>query len=129
MSAVHASQFRNRKETRWKQSPGLALGALVSKLVTVIKSFGKDNNIVFTQIVVWLAGFVVAWVASQSNLGGGIVFSGMALKDMNIADLLLAGTALGSSFSVVYDFKKARDNSDNAAEPALIPSLSNKAGA
>lgn len=104
----------------------LALGALVSKIVTVVKSIGKDWNMVLTQVVVWVAGVAVSWLAAQSHLGGGIVFSGLALEKMNFADLVLAGTALGSTFSVVYDFKKARDDSDNAAEPALAPSLSGK---
>jgi hypothetical protein len=41
---------------------------------------------------------------------------------LNFADQVYVGLCLGGLGSFAYDFKKARDNSDTSAEPALMSS-------
>lgn len=101
----------------------LTLTALVVKIVSVIKSIGKDNNMVATQVVTWVVGVAVLGLASQADITRAIViFQGApVLGDLNFASLVLAGMSLASTGSFAYDYKKARDSTDSAAEPALLP--------
>lgn len=100
----------------------LTLAALVIKIVTVIKSIGKDNNMVLTQLVVWVVGIAVLILAANAEITEGIVvFNGAPpLGDLDFGSIVLAGLALGSTGSFAYDYKKARDSSDSATEPALL---------
>lgn len=99
----------------------LTLAALVIKVTTVVKAIGKDNNMVFTQLVVWVVGTAVLFLASHSDISKGIVvFDGAkALGDLDAGSLILAGLALGSTGAFAYDVKKAVDGSDSATEPSL----------
>lgn len=99
------------------------MAALIGKIITVIKSIGKDWNMAGTQVAVWGAGWVVAAVAAHTSWASTIVIQNIALGNMNAADLFFLGAALGSSISVVRDAIKARDNNDTAAEPALFVGL------
>lgn len=101
----------------------LTLAALVIKIVSVIKAIGKNNNLVLTQVVVWVVGIGVLLLAANSGLTAGIsIFTGAPpLGDLDIGSVVLAGLALGSTGSFAYDYKKARDNADSAVEPALVP--------
>lgn len=97
-----------------------ALAALAVKVMTVVKSIGKDNNKALTQVLTWLVGFGVLAVGAHAQVTEGIVVLGTTrLGDLDVASLFLAGTALGSVGSVGYDFTKAVDNTQTAAEPSL----------
>lgn len=98
----------------------LTLAATVIKIVSVVKAVGKDSNFVLTQVVTWWVGIIVLFLAAFSDLGGGIEVFGSELQDFDALSLVLAGLALGSTGSFAYDYKKARDNSDTAAEPPLV---------
>jgi hypothetical protein len=98
------------------------LAALVVKVTSVLKylSAGKTREAI-TQLIPWLAGVVTVMVAAQANVSEGlVVFGELALGQLNVWSQILAGLALGSGGSLVYDFKKAVDNSDSAAEPPLL---------
>lgn len=96
------------------------LAALVGKAMTVIKAIGKDWNMVITQVGVWVLGWLVALLAAHSTWGSELVIQNVSLGNMNAADLGFLGLAIGSGISQVYDFKKARDNTDTASEPPLL---------
>lgn len=104
------------------------LAALVIKLVTVIKAVGKDNNMVLTQVITWVVGILVLFLAANAQLTEHIViFTGApVLGDMDAASIILAGLALGSTGSFAYDIKKSIDGQDSATEPALLPAASTK---
>lgn len=97
-----------------------ALAALVVKVVSVVKSLGKDNNAVLTQVLTWGVGVAALLLAGHSHFGHDIAFSGINASSMNFADAVLAGMSLSSVGSFAYDVKKAVDNTDSASEPALL---------
>lgn len=101
---------------------GLAFA--VNKTVSVIKSFGKDTNAVVTQVLVWVLGTAAIWLAGQASITENLVIDGLgienALGQLDIASVVLAGWILGSTGSFIFDFKKAVDGSDSAAEPKLL---------
>lgn len=96
------------------------LAALVGKVVTVLKAVGKDWNMVGTQVAVWAVGIAVVALGAHTSWAGTIVIQNIGLGDMNAADLVFLGLGLGAGISQVYDFKKARDNTDTASEPPLL---------
>lgn len=59
------------------------------------------------------------------GVGIGVTFlvqaSGRAFADSNAADIVLVGFAATSVLRATYEFKKAIDSSDSAAEPKLVP--------
>lgn len=101
----------------------LALAALVIKITSVIKSIGKDNNMVVTQLVVWVVGIIVLFLGAEAEITETLIIPGLTatpLGDMDTASIILAGFILGSSGAFAYDVKKAIDGSDSATEPALL---------
>lgn len=111
----------------------LVIGALVPALVLKFTDFlkgltNRDWNKVVTQLVTWGGATLALFLAGATQWAGDIVIVGtQKLADYNFADTLLAGTAIGSVGSVVFDLKKAFDNTDSAAEPPLVPPSSKKA--
>jgi hypothetical protein len=99
-----------------------ALAALVLKVTSLIKylTAGMIREAV-TTLVPWVAAFGVLVLAGQADATAALVLPGMktVIGDMDIASLLLAAPVLGASASVVFDFKKAIDGTDSAAEPKL----------
>lgn len=96
------------------------LAALVGKVMTVLKAIGKDWNMVWTQVAVWVIGVAVVCLGVHTTWAGTIVIQDVALWNMNLADQIFLGIAVGSGISQLYDFKKARDNGDTAVEPPLL---------
>lgn len=98
----------------------VALAALAVKVVTVIKSIGKDNNKALTQVVTWLVGFGVMLLGAHAQVTSDLVVLGSyRLGDLDVGSLFLAGTALSSVGSFGYDGLKAVDNTQTAADPPL----------
>lgn len=99
------------------------LASLVIKAMTVVKAFGKDWNVVLTQVGVWVVGIFVLWLASQAGVFSGFTpfAAGGPIGSYDFASIVLAGLVLGSSGAFAYDVKKAVDNTDSASEPKLIP--------
>lgn len=100
----------------------VALAALAVKIVTVIKSVGKDNNKAITQVVTWAVGFGVMVLGAHAHVTADLVVLGSyRLGDLDVGSLFLAGTALSSVGSFAYDTTKALDNTQTAADPSLLP--------
>lgn len=103
--------------------PLAAAIALAWKLVDFVKFVrARDTNGIVTQLAVWVAGVVVVFLLAATDFADGIAIGDKALGSMNAASLLFIGLGfVGSSASVIYDFKRARDNTDTAATPMLVP--------
>jgi hypothetical protein len=97
------------------------LAALVVKFTSVLKYLSsRAFREAATQVIPWVAGVLAVVLAAQADVSEGfIVWGQQALGDLDFWSQVLAGIALGSGGSVVYDFKKAVDGTDSASEPPL----------
>lgn len=99
---------------------GLALA--INKTVSVLKALSnRDTRTFFTQLLVWVVGFAGLWLAANSDLMGHLVIEGFEdpLEALDIASLVLLAWILGGTGSFLYDFRKAIDSTDSAAETRL----------
>ncbi len=100
------------------------LAALVIKIVTVVKAFGKDWNKVLTQAVTWAVGIFVVWLGGEADVTAGLMlWDDVSLAALDGASIVLVGIQIASLGSFGYDVKKAVDRSDTAAEPPLLGPL------
>lgn len=94
-----------------------SLIALISKIVTVVKSIGKNSNIVLTQLLTWAVGVGVLALAANADVTKGFqIFSGHTLGSLDFASIVLLGLSYASGGSFAYDFKANRN-----PEPSLLP--------
>jgi hypothetical protein len=97
------------------------LGALVLKITSVLKyvTSGAYRE-ALTQVIPWVAGVLALMLAANADVASGLVIWGeQTLGQLDGWSQILAGISLGSGASVAYDFKKAIDGGDSAAEPPL----------
>lgn len=104
-------------------APLLAALALMVKLVDFAKFLrARDANAIVTQLAVWVAGVAVTLLLAASDFAAAVeIGDGLSLAKLNAASLALIGLTISSTGSVVYDFKKAADNTDSATVPSLVP--------
>lgn len=101
--------------------PWLAALALAWKIVDWTKHWRvRDWNAVVTQGASWAAGIVVVFVFAHSDFSSTHAVAGIEVGKLNTWSLVLLGLSVGSSGSVLYDFKRALDGSDSAAQPSLV---------
>ncbi len=99
---------------------GLAFAA--NKAVSVLKSLlSPDRNAAITQVIVWGFAFGFLLLGSEAEVLEGLIVPGLSapLGTLDIPSIALLALVSGSTGSVVYDFKKAFDNTDTAAEAPL----------
>lgn len=90
--------------------------AVVLKLSDLAKFIqAKKWASVETQVGVFAVGIIAVVLAAHSNFAGGIALAGVTLKEANWGAQVLIGLVAGSSAGVLYDAKRAIDNSDSAA--------------
>lgn len=95
--------------------------ALAWKFVDFLKFLrNRDWNASLTQICVWAAGVGVVFLGAAADDTKTIKVGTIALGAMNTPGKVLLGLCVLSVGSVVYDFKKAFDNTDSAAERSLF---------
>jgi energy-converting hydrogenase Eha subunit G len=95
----------------------------VNKTVSVVKAgANKDFNAALTQIVVWVVGFIAVALAAHAQITENLVVPGLTtpLGSLDWPSEVLVAWILGGTGSFAFDFKKAFDASDNAAEPSLL---------
>lgn len=101
---------------------GLAFAA--NKIVSTLKNLttAATRGDAITQVVVWVTSVVVLVLAANASVTEHLIVPGLSdeLGDLDLASFLVLGLIAGSSGSTVYDFKKAIDNTDSAAEPSLV---------
>lgn len=101
--------------------PLVVITSLIKKLVDFIKyAANGDVNAVVTQLVAWLLGIAVAFIAANSDWGSTIDVSGKTLASLNGWSLVLVGFVLASTAGVGWDLIKAVDGSNSAVVPALL---------
>lgn len=100
----------------------LVLGAFVKKAVDFVRGLrGKDTNLVLTQLVSWVTGIVVVWLAAQIDFASAIEVSNVTLDQMSLWTQAALGVLLGSGASVFQDGLKAIDNTQSEAKSSLVP--------
>lgn len=102
------------------------LGALVVKATGLLKLLrAKLYGDALTQLVAAGAGVAVTFLARASDVMADFDVEGVKLGTFDDATAVLFGLGLASAASYSYDWKKAVDGSDSAAEPPLAPALNN----
>lgn len=98
--------------------------ALVWKLVDFAKACRvRDIDAIVSQLAVWVAGVIVIFLLAATDFASGVKIGSLNLDALNAASLVLLGLSIGSTGSVAYDFKRAFDGSDSAAQPSLVTGL------
>ena len=96
--------------------------ALIWKLTDFLKQLtNRKWPAVLTQLVAWIAGFIVIVLFAHSAYAAHLIIHGLRFDHVSWVDQLLAGLLMGSGGSASYDLKRALDNSDSAATPSLVP--------
>lgn len=98
------------------------LGALALKTLDFFKYIlNKDWNATITQAAAWLTGVLVLWLASAASVFDAVLVPGLDVPfgSLDAGSLIFIGLNLASFTGVVYDFKKAFDNTDSAKTPPL----------
>lgn len=98
------------------------IGALIYKLVDFGKLVTSKNvNGVVTQLVAWVVGVGVVFLASAADVTNKFAFNGVVLSDLDGGSKVFLGLLATSIFSAVYDLKSALDNDDSAKTAPLLP--------
>lgn len=104
----------------------VTLVALIWKLVDFAKALvnlnvDNNKNTVVTQALVWGVAVGVLVLAAHARITTGLeLLPGAPLGLMDWPSQVLIALGFGSAGSVLFDFKKARDNTDSAATSSLI---------
>lgn len=100
----------------------VALAALVVKLTSLSKFVrAKHYGDAISQVFVLVVAVALAWIAANSSAMSDVDINGTTFGSLDGGSIVLVGLALGSTASFAYDYRKARDNTDSAAEPSLVP--------
>ncbi len=98
-----------------------AVISLSIKFTDFLKYLTNRNvNAAVTQAVVWLGGILAVALASAAKIANGVDLGGVQLGNLDLWSAVFVGLGLSSTGSFLYDFKKARDNTDSAATPNLL---------
>lgn len=102
-------------------APLVAALALAWKIVDFLKAVRvRDVNAVFTQATAWGAGVLVIFLLAATDFASGVRVGDTNLDALNTPSLILVGLTVASAGSVLYDYKRAIDNTDSAAQPSLV---------
>lgn len=98
------------------------LAAVATQLTTLLKfvTAGMVRQAV-TVLIPWAVSFVVLLLGAHAGEVNDFVLPGLSasLGDMDVASLLFAAAAVGSSGGLLYKAITAIDGTDSAAEPPL----------
>lgn len=98
------------------------LAAVATQVTTILKlATAGEIRRAFTGLIPWLVAFVVLLLGAHAGEVNDFVLPGLSapLGDLDIASLLLAAAAVGSSGGFLYSLRTAVDNTDSAQEPPL----------
>jgi hypothetical protein len=74
-----------------------------------------------TQLAVWLIGVGATFLVGETDFATTVQITGtVTLDDLDNWGKVVAGLGAASLGSGLYDFKRARDNTDTAIVPSLI---------
>jgi hypothetical protein len=100
----------------------LIFGALILKLVDFLKYLrNADWNGVVTLLLGWVAGVVAIQMIRLTDWDKEIKIGALSVDQLDFQSQLVLGFVATSVAAVIYDFKKAVDNTDTASTPRLGP--------
>lgn len=103
----------------------VVLGAFVKKAVDFVRNLrGRDMSAVLTQLLAWVSGVVVVWLAAHVDFASAVEVANISLDQMGLWTQAALGVLLGSGASVFQDALKSVDNSQSEAKPKLLPQQS-----
>ena len=95
-------------------------GALILKLVDFVKYLRNgDANGIITIVTGWIVGFVAIQLILLTDWPDEISFGKETLADLNFSSQVVLSLVATSVAGVLYDIKKAVDNTDTASTPRL----------
>lgn len=101
--------------------PLVAMAALVLAVINFVKfAKAKDTNGMVTQLSVWIAGVAVVLLVAHTDFAAGLTVGDMTMASLNVYSLVFVGLTLGSSATVLNEFKKALDAGDSAKKPPMV---------
>jgi hypothetical protein len=101
----------------------LLLGAFILKLVDLLKYLLKqDWSGVVTLGLTWVVGFCAVQAFIETQWGDEVKIGDETLDQLNTVSKIVFGLVAPAVAALLYDAKKAVDNSDTAATPRLLPS-------
>lgn len=101
----------------------VGLAALAYKFIDFLRllsKFSANKSGVITQALSWVGAIIAVFIFGASQFGDTVSVAGVNLDNMDTPTKLLFGLVLGSSASMLVDFKQAFDNNDNASKPPLL---------
>ena len=100
----------------------IVLGAFIKKAVDFVRNLrGRDMNAVLTQLLAWVTGVVVIWLAAHVDFASAVEIANVHLDQMSLWTQAALGLLLGSGASVFQDALKSVDNTQSEAKPPLVP--------
>jgi hypothetical protein len=101
----------------------LIFGAFVLKLVDLVKhlieGFRGEWNGFLTLTMTWVVGFIAIWLFIQTGWGQEIRLGEQTLDQINTSGKIVFALAAPAVAALLYDAKKAVDDSDTASTPRL----------
>jgi hypothetical protein len=101
----------------------LIFGAFILKLVDLVKYFFEglrgDWNGFATLLMTWVVGFIAVILFIRTQWGDEVKLGDQTLADLNTSAQVVFALAAPSIAALLYDAKKAVDNTDTASTPRL----------
>lgn len=101
-----------------------SIAFLGNKIIELIKYLrARDMNAAVTLLAIHLTGVIVMLFAAAAKVTETLVVPGTSasIGDLDTASVIFMGLTFASLTSKLYDFQKAVDGSDSAAQPQLLP--------
>jgi len=99
----------------------LLLGAFILKLVDLVKYVVKgDANGIVTLLLTWIVGFAAVQIFIETQWGDEVKIGDETLDQLSTMSKIVFGLVAPAIAALLYDAKKAVDNSDTAKSPRLL---------
>jgi hypothetical protein len=103
-------------------APLVVLPLLLLKLLDFVRyAKAGDVNGIVTQALAWVGGVLLMLLLARTGFADQMPMGGYLLSKSGFWDQVYLGLAVGSTGSAIKDYFKARDNSNSAAIPTLLP--------
>jgi hypothetical protein len=97
------------------------LGAFILKLVDFVKyAIKRDWNGFLTLGITWIVGCVAVQIFIETQWGDEVTVGKDTLDQLSTASKIVFGLAAPSIAALLYDGKKAVDNTETASTPRLL---------
>jgi predicted tellurium resistance membrane protein TerC len=101
----------------------IIFGAFILKAVDLVKYLVQglrgDWNSFITLLLTWIVGFVAVMLFIKTQWGDEVKLGDQTLDQLNTSAKIVFSLAAPSIAALLYDAKKAVDNTDTASSPRL----------